>query len=104
MTVFGNDSTPLTEALVREALAHGTAQQRPIDWLARTLALPADEFVRLAASHFGLEAMPMERLRTFEPDFELVSYVEATQRACVALQGDDATVLVLSDPLDTRTR
>src|SRR5262245_21915384 len=104
MTALGNDATPLTETLVREALAHATPQRRAIDWLAQTLALPGDEFVRLAADHFGLECLSMDRLRSFEPDFELVSYVEATQRQCVALRGSERTVLAMSDPFDTRTR
>jgi general secretion pathway protein E len=104
MTALGNDTTPLTEALVREALAHASAQHRAIDWLAQTLALPGDEFLRLAADHFGLECLPMDRLRALAPDFELVSYVEATQRQCVALRDGERTLLVLSDPLDTRTR
>src|SRR5882672_1711510 len=104
MTALGNDATPLTETLVREALAHATAQRRAIDWLAQTLALPNDEFVRLAADHFGLECLSMERLRTLEPAFELVTYVEATQRHCIALRGTNQTLLALSDPLDTRTR
>jgi general secretion pathway protein E len=104
MTALSNDATPLTEALVREALAHATPQQRAIDWLAQTLALPNEQFVRLAADHFGLEWLPMERLRAFEPDFELVTFVEATQRQCVALRGTEQTLVVLADPLDTRTR
>jgi general secretion pathway protein E len=104
MTAHGNDATPLTEALVREALAHATAQQRAFDWLAQTLALPQDQFMPLAAEHFGLEWLAMDRLRILQPDFELVTYVEATQRHCVALRDTDHTLLVLSDPLDTRTR
>ena len=104
MTAIGNDDTPLTEALVREALAHATPQRRAIDWLAQTLSLPNEQFVRLAADHFGLEWLTMDRMRALDPDFELVSYVEATQRQCIALRGDAGTVLVMSDPLDTRTR
>ncbi len=104
MTALRNDATPLTEALVREALTRATPSVRAIDWLARTLALPPDEFARLAAEHFGLAWLPMDRLRALEPDFELVTFVEATQRQCVALRDGDVTLVALSDPLDSRTR
>ncbi len=104
MTALGHDATPLTEALVREALLRATPSVPAIDWLARTLALPADEFVRLAAAHFGLEGLPMDRLRACQPDFELLSFVEATQRHCAAVRDGDQTLIVLTDPLDARTR
>src|SRR5512141_866973 len=104
MTALSQDAAPLTEALVRDALARATPQQRAIDWLAQSLALPAEQFGLLAADHFGLEWLSMDRMHACKPDFDLVSFVEATQRQCLALRSEGRTLLVLSDPLDTRTR
>ncbi len=104
MTAIGREETPLTEALVREALAHAGPSQRAIDWLAQALALPDEQFVRLAADHFDLAPAPMPRLREAAPAFDLVSFVEAAQRQCAALRCGDQVWLVLTDPLDARTR
>jgi general secretion pathway protein E len=104
MTELSHEATPLTEALVREALAQAGGRVRPIDWLAQALALPAGQFTQLAADHFGLRALPMERLRECTPAFEIVSFVEATQRQCAAVRAGKRLYLVLTDPLDTRAR
>ena len=104
MTDHGHEATPLTETLVREALAQANPQQRAIEWLAQSLEIPAEQFGPLAAEHFGLEWLSMEQLHACTPDFELVSFVEATQRQCIALRREDRTLLAFSDPLDTHTR
>ncbi|HQR22489.1 MAG TPA: GspE/PulE family protein [Burkholderiaceae bacterium] len=104
MTALGHEAAPLTEALVREALAHATPQQRAIDWLAQSLEVPAEQFGPLAADHFGLAWLSMDELHACAPDFDLVSFVEASQRGCIALRREEQTLLALSDPLDTRTR
>ncbi len=104
MTDLSQDATPLTEALVREALARASSQQRAIDWLAQSLALPVEQFGPLAAEHFGLEWLAIDQMHACTPDFELVTFVEATRRQCMALKRDGRTVVVLSDPLDTRTQ
>ncbi len=47
----------------------------------------------------------MAELRSCTPDFTLISYVEATQRLCVAVtDAAQRRLLVLADPLDARTR
>ncbi len=104
MTAHGQDAAPLTETLVREALGRANPQQRAIEYLAQSLELPAEQFGPLAAEHFGLEWLSMEQLHACTPDFELVSFVEASQRQCVALRRENRTLLALSDPLDTHTR
>ncbi len=104
MTALGQEAAPLTEALVREALAHATPQQRAIDWLAQSLEVPAEQFGALAADHFGLAWLSMDELHACTPDFDLVSFVEASQRGCIALRREEQTLLALSDPLDTRAR
>jgi len=104
MTAYANEAAPLTEALVREALARANPQQRAIDWLAQSLAVPTEQFGPLAAEHFGLEWLSMDQLHGCAPDFDLVSFVEASQRGCVALRCDGRTLVALSDPLDSHTR
>jgi general secretion pathway protein E len=90
--------------LVRAALASSGAG-RPVDRLAAALALPPERFVPLAAEYFELEPLAMAQLRASTADFGIVSFVEATQRLCATLTASDGRKLVvLTDPLDARTR
>lgn len=90
--------------LVRAALA-SSGTERPVERLAAALALPSEQFVRLAAEYFELEPLTMAQLRASTADFGLVSFVEATQRLCATLTAADGRKLVvLTDPLDARTR
>ncbi|GAB4480765.1 MAG: hypothetical protein OHK0044_28940 [Burkholderiaceae bacterium] len=108
MTMASVTAVPTPAALdaeiVRAALAAGGAE-RPIDRLAAALALPSERFVALAAEYFELEPLTMAQLRASTADFGLVSYVEASQRLCATLAAPDGRKLVvLTDPLDARTR
>jgi general secretion pathway protein E len=97
--------TALTDALVREALAQGDGALRPFDWLAQVLGLPDDAFIARAAEHFGLCPLPMDALRGCVPEFETVSYLDATQRLCAVARNEDGRLLfILTDPLDARLR
>jgi general secretion pathway protein E len=96
--------TVLSEELVRAALAQAQ-DRRPVEVLASRLGLPSEQFVRHAAQYFGFEPLTMAELRNCVADFELVSFVEATQRLCVAVtDAAGRRLLVLADPLDARTR
>jgi general secretion pathway protein E len=96
--------TLLSGEVVRAALAR-SHEQRPVDALAAALNVPNEVFVAQAAHYFGLQPLSMAALRDCHADFDLISFLEATQRLCVALT--DAAgrhLLVLTDPLDARTR
>jgi general secretion pathway protein E len=96
--------SPLSEGLVREALSRASGR-RAVDVLAETLGLPSEQFVPLAARYFGLEPLDMAALRLCVADFEAISFVEAAQRQCVMVTApDQRRLLVLTDPLDARTR
>ncbi|MFN3566642.1 MAG: GspE/PulE family protein [Burkholderiaceae bacterium] len=90
--------------LVRAALASAGAE-RPVDRLAAALALPADQFVQHIAEYFELQPLTMAQLRSCSADFDTVSYVEARQRLCATVTARDGRrLVVLTDPLDSRTR
>ena len=94
----------LSEEVVRAALAQAQGR-RPVEALNALLGLPKDDFITQAARYFSLEPLTMAELRNCVPDFTAISYVEATQRLCVAVT--DATkrrLLVLVDPMEPRTR
>ena len=96
--------SPLSESLVRDALARAT-DRRAVDVLAESLGLPSEQFVLVAARHFGLEALHMAALRGCVANFEVIGFVDAWQRQCVMVTAPDhRRLLVLTDPLDTRTR
>ena len=94
----------ISEDMVRSALARAR-DQRPVDVLAAIAGVPSELFVEQAAEYFGLEPISMSELRDCTADFGLVSFVEATQRQCLAvIRKDGRRLLVLTDPLDVRTR
>ncbi|HEV3020170.1 MAG TPA: GspE/PulE family protein [Burkholderiaceae bacterium] len=63
------------------------------------------QFVSAAAAYFGLKPMGITDLRACTPDFEAISFLEVNQRLTIALTtADQRTLVVLTDPLDTRTR
>ena len=94
----------LSEDVVRSALEQSQGH-RPVEALSALLGLPKEEFVAQAARYFSLEPLTMAELRGCTPDFTLISYVEATQRLCVAVtDAAQRRLLVLADPLDARTR
>jgi general secretion pathway protein E len=96
--------SPLSESLVRDVLARAN-DRRAVDVLAETLGLPSDQFVPFAARYFGLEPLDMTLLRACQANFEVISFVEASQRQCVMVTAPDHRwLLVLTDPLDSRTR
>jgi general secretion pathway protein E len=105
MTPISGEPPILDEALVREALAAAGSDARAIDRLAAATGLRGDAFVRVAAEHFGLRALAMDELRDFVPEFDALSYLEATQRLCaMARDPAGAPVFVVTDPLDARLR
>jgi general secretion pathway protein E len=97
-------SSIVSEELVRAALARAR-DERPIDALVALTGLPADVLVPHAAGYFGLEPLAMSALRDCTADFEVINFIEATQRQCLAATAADGRrMLVLTDPMDARTR
>jgi len=94
----------LDPALVRAALADRGRQRRPVDRLAEALAVAPERFVALLAEYFGLHPLAMNDLRACSAEFETISFVEASQRLCAAVTAGGRRFVVLTDPLDTRTR
>lgn len=75
--------------------------------LERALNQPADVCAQRLGATLALPVLSLSDLNTLEPDYEALSFSEATKRACLVLRhlqdGQDAQVLVaLSDPFDTR--
>jgi general secretion pathway protein E len=104
MNTPSSATTVFSEQAVRAALTQA-GDRRPVDALAAQAGMPTEDFVQHAARHFGLEALSMAELRNCIADFELISFVEASQRQCVAVtDAGERRLLVLTDPLDARTR
>ena len=94
----------ISQEMVRSALARAR-DQRPIEALATLAGLPGEVLVPQAAEYFGLEFISMPALRECTANFDLISFVEATQRQCLAVTAADGRrLLVLTDPLDAHTR
>ncbi|WP_234487738.1 GspE/PulE family protein [Paraburkholderia aspalathi] len=82
-------------------------------------ALSADEMRAQLAVQFRMKPLSMRELNQYEPDFDVMSFVEATTRLCVCFREADGTsgtngsggtnsgkglLFVIADPLDARTR
>ena len=97
-------NTLLSDDIVRQVL-ESAGGRRPVDVLAEMLGLTGQPLVAAAATYFGLKPMELAEMRACTPDFEAISFLESTQRVCLALTGaDKREYVVLSDPLDSRTR
>jgi len=94
----------LTDDLVRQVLdAAGT--RRPIEVLGEILGLAGPSLVAVAAPYFGLKPLDLADMNACSPGFDAISFLEASQRQCLALGGPgDWALVVLTDPLDARTR
>jgi general secretion pathway protein E len=77
-----------------------------------TIALIADGFgadvagyLKAAADYFMMRPVTLVIMRQLKPDFDLVSFIEAGKRLCVAfIEPAGELLLVTADPLDVRTR
>ena len=91
--------------LVREAIRRAPPQER-MTWMAAQLGLSDADLLPKAARHFGLQVFNMKSLRQVEPDLALLSYADCQRRGCLIgrLPDEDALIVVLTDPTDTRLR
>jgi general secretion pathway protein E len=93
-----------SEEIVRAALVQAQGR-RPVEVLNALLGLPKEDFLTQAARYFSFEPLTMAELRSCVPDFTVISYLEATQRLCVAVTDPaERRLIVLADPLDVRAR
>ena len=98
-------SLALDAALVQQAL-HAAGSRSRMAWIAERLLQSEDALLPAAAAHFNLSAMDMATLRHLTPDFALVSFAECQRRGCLVgrLDAASALTLVLTDPMDERSR
>jgi general secretion pathway protein E len=94
----------LSDEIVRQALERSQGR-RPIEALAELLHVAGPQLVEVAAPYFALRPVSLAELRAGRPDFTTISFLEASQRLCLALlDAEGRSLIVLSDPLDSRTR
>jgi general secretion pathway protein E len=108
-----NDHTP-TFSPARDAFSPETIREMQGQTGATldTIALIADGFgadvagyLKAAADYFMMRPVTMVMMRQLKPDFDLVSFIEAGKRLCVAfIEPAGELLLVTADPLDVRTR
>lgn len=114
-TVIALQEGPQAEARadLRDALRalgerHGSGI-RALEELMTQTSLSADELRVQLAAQFRMKSIGMRELNQLEPDFEVVSFVDATTRLCVCFRdphdgGGHGLLFVIVDPLDARTR
>ncbi|WP_233867572.1 GspE/PulE family protein [Paraburkholderia adhaesiva] len=74
-------------------------------WLTRP-GIDVDVALSRLAHAFGMQSIGMQELNHLEPDFEVLTFVEATTRLCICFHAADGVgrLFVTADPLDGRTR
>ncbi|HWX11998.1 MAG TPA: type II/IV secretion system protein, partial [Trinickia sp.] len=105
----------LREALRTLGERHGSGIRALEELMAQT-ALSAEEMRVKLAAQFRMKPISMRELNQYEPDFDVMSFVEATTRLCVCFReangtgdasstnGGKGLLFVIADPLDARTR
>ncbi|TKC89488.1 type II/IV secretion system protein [Trinickia terrae] len=105
------ENLPDARAELRDVLRalgerHGSGIRALEELMAQT-SLGADEMRSQLAAQFRMKPIGMRELNRLEPDFDVVSFVEATTRLCVCFRdpdGGNALLFAIADPLDARTR
>ena len=97
---------PFAPEEVQLARAEHERLSRPlIDQLYEQTAATAEIFMQRLAATFHLPVHGLDSLRALAPDFDLIPFVEAQRRCCLAMRGPEGDVrIVLGDPYDTATQ
>lgn len=105
MNTVTESARALDASLVEDALLQTGTQPR-MAWIAEQMQLPEERLLPLAAKHFRLLALNMEKLRGVTPDFNSVSFADCQRRECLVgqLHGATGWIAVLTDPTDMRLR
>ena len=97
-------SIQLSAAAVRDAQGKATASNRAIDILAAQFGGASELFTEVAANYFCMQAMGALQLHELTPDFDIIPFIEATRRTCAAFRTGSQTLIVVTDPLNSRDR
>lgn len=73
---------------------------RAVEILEDESGLPPGQFMERLAATLGFEAIDAASLAALAPMFDLISFRESGEHACVALRGAHAILVVIADPLD----
>jgi general secretion pathway protein E len=108
-----NDHTPASSSArdpfspesIREMLGQAGATLETIALLADSFGADVTGYLKAAGDYFKMRPVTMVVMRQLKPDFDLVSFIEAGKRLCVAfIEPAGELLLVTADPLDVRTR
>ncbi|SFI01996.1 general secretion pathway protein E [Collimonas sp. OK307] len=103
--VFSPARKTLDAESVREMQEQAGSTLQTIEQIAAGFGDDAAAYLLAAAAYFRMRPVTMVMMRELKPDFELLSFIEAGKRLCIAFvepAGD--LLLVTADPLDVRTR
>jgi general secretion pathway protein E len=90
---------------IREMQEQGGSTLQIIEQIAAGFGDDAGAYLQAAAAYFRMPPVTMVMMRQLKPDFELLSFIEAGKRMCIAfVDPSGELLLVTADPLDVRTR
>jgi general secretion pathway protein E len=95
----------LDPAFVLEARREATGTLNAVERIAASFGADSDAYLSAAAAYFRMRPIGIECLRRLTPEFDIIPFVEANKRLCIAFsEHDDALLVVTADPFDMRTR
>jgi general secretion pathway protein E len=90
---------------VRAMHGHAGATLEAITQITDGFGADVAGYLKAAADYFLMRPVTMVQMRQLKPDFDLVSFIEAGKRLCIAcIEPAGELLLVVADPLDVRTR
>ena len=113
MTAMENSSTPIFNSAqnsldaesIRAIQGKAASTLETIAQIANGFGDDIAGYLQAAAGYFRMRPVTMVEMRALKPDFELVPFIEAGKRLCVAFaEPAGELLLVTADPLDVRTR
>jgi general secretion pathway protein E len=90
---------PLPDLAEVRRLAAGQGRLM-VEVLQELSGLETEEFVAALAATAGMKALGMHDLHALQPAFDMLTFSQATQRACLPLRDDQGLYLAVADPFD----
>jgi len=95
----------IDEAVMARAMARAQESGRPVlEVLAQISGLAGESYTRRLAASFDYRFVPAGELARMEPDFSVLSPLEATRRHCVVVREGEQLLAVFTNPFDPSLR
>src|SRR4030081_3671271 len=85
----------LDPAFVLEARREATGTLNAVERIAASFGADSDAYLSAAAAYFRMRPIGIECRRRLTPEFDIIPFVEANKRLCIAFSEHDDALLVV---------